>query len=178
MSINVKEFYRAHKEVIVYLFFGVLTTLVDLVVYLLFNNLLHLSALPSTIVSQFVAMTFAYVTNKLLVFESKTENFKAFLREMFSFYGCRIAGAVFSVAFAWLLVELPGWEDASWAVVALFGRSFKWYSFLIKGISSVIVIIANYIASKLWIFRKKKAEQSGEGTGGQASDAAKPEDNV
>lgn len=42
----------------------------------------------------------------------------------------------------------------------------------------MIVIIANYIASKLWIFRKKKAEQSGEGTGGQASDAAKPEDNV
>ncbi|MGN1235213.1 MAG: GtrA family protein [Christensenellaceae bacterium] len=157
---KIKDLWNKYREPIVYLFFGVLTTLVDTIVYFLCNNLWRINATWSTVISQFVAMTFAYITNKLWVFESKTHTPKEFLREIGSFYGCRIAGAVFSVLVARYLVEKPGWETADWAVLTLFGREIKWYSLLIKVLTSVIVIIANYIASKLLIFRKKKQNDS------------------
>ena len=125
-----------YKEALLYLFFGVLTTLVNIVTYYLFFDLFNVANVTSTVVAQFFAIIFAYVTNKLWVFNSKSWQFKTISFEIFSFFGCRLASAAFDVIFMWVSVDIL----SLWPI-------------LMKVVANVIVVVLNYFASKLLIFK-------------------------
>lgn len=141
----IKELFKKYKEIIMYLIFGVTTTLVNWVVYTPMVNLLSVNETAANAVAWFVAVLYAYITNKLFVFESKSWKASVLLREIISFFGARVASGVFEIFLPGLLIKLG------------LGHSF----FGIKGgvakiVVSVLVIVLNYIFSKLFVFRKKK----------------------
>lgn len=125
-----------NKETISYLIFGVLTTLVDMVIFqaLLWLNIHYLIAQG---IAWAGAVAFAFVTNKLFVFESKDTRRAVVIRELISFVGARVVSGVISTIFLAILVE---WFSLS--------------EMLAKLCTQVFVVIANYVFSKLFIFRK------------------------
>ena len=123
------------KEIVLYLIFGVLTTIVNIVSFYLLTQLSFTTA-AATIIAWILSVLFAFFTNKIWVFNSKNGNF---LSELFSFFGCRAFSGVFDLA-----------------VMILFVDFLKFPSLYIKILSNIMVIIMNYIFSKLFIFKKKK----------------------
>ena len=128
-----KELLLKYKEIIMYLIFGVLTTVVNIAVYYIMANSLQIHYLISNIVAWFLSVLFAYVTNRKYVFESKSNEI---IKEMVSFFGARLATGVMDMAFMWIFVGLGLLPD-----------------FVAKVITNVFVIIANYILSKLVVFK-------------------------
>lgn len=129
---------KKHEEVISYLFFGGLTTLVNYIVYLPCYNLLHLSGAVSNAVAWVAAVAFAYLTNKPFVFKSHDWSAKTVIPELTKFVSCRIGSGLLETAIIFVLVDWLG----------LNGN-------IIKLATSVLVVILNYVASKLLVFRKK-----------------------
>ncbi len=133
-----KELFMKYKEVISYLFFGVLTTVVNFVVYFACTDGLHINYLAATAVSWVAAVLFAYVTNRKWVFESKVRGFMPILREMAVFVGCRVFSGVMDMGIMFISVDMIGISDR-----------------IAKFITQVAVVVLNYIFSKIIIFRKK-----------------------
>lgn len=131
-----------NKEVISYFIFGVLTTLVDWVSYLMLRQ--PAGYKMATILSQFFAILFAYVTNKIFVFENHDFHFRHLLREAVSFFACRLFTAVFTYVAMVVMVDGLGIRQ----------------DILCKVVVSAISLILNYVFSKLVIFRKKSSEKS------------------
>lgn len=129
-----KNIIQKNKEIIMYLVFGVLTTVVNIVVYYIFSNLLHMNYLFSNAVAWFLSVLFAYVTNRKYVFDSKNNQI---IKEAISFFGCRLATGIMDMVLMWFLVNFNIVND----VVA-------------KVVVNVIVVILNYILSKLVVFKK------------------------
>ncbi len=129
--------YTKYKEVILYLVFGVLTTIVSFVSYYFCSEVLHIHYLVSNIISWVLAVAFAYVTNRIWVFESKSNSLSATLKEMFTFVNCRLLSGVIDMGVMFLLVDALGIND-------LYAKLF----------TQVIVVVLNYIFSKLIIFKK------------------------
>lgn len=129
---------KKYKSLILYLFFGVATTVVNLVVYYVCSHTLQLSTVASTCIAWFLAVVFAYVTNRKWVFESKAKEFKDVLREIISFFSCRLATGILDVVIMYVCVDVLHWNDV-----------------VIKVLSNVLVIVLNYVASKLLIFTKR-----------------------
>lgn len=134
--------FRKYKEIILYLVFGGLTTLVNIVTYFVCADWFHWGTVPSTIIAWFLSVVFAFITNKLFVFESKGTSLKTLFFETVSFFGCRLFSGVLDLFIMWLTVDILHWNDL-----------------LMKIISNILVIILNYIFSKLIIFRKKQHKQ-------------------
>lgn len=135
---KVIELVRKYKELLMYGIFGVLTTVINIVTYTILYNQLGVSNVVSNVIAWILSVLFAYVTNKIWVFESKSVELKVLLYEMGAFFGCRLATGLLDLAIMYVTVD----------VLAL-------NSTLMKCISNVIVIVANYIFSKLVIFKKK-----------------------
>lgn len=132
--------YKKYREQISYLFFGGLTTLVNLATYFMLTRLAGVGESLATVVGQILSITFAYVTNKIWVFESKTNGGKELLKEMASFYGCRAATFFLDLLVVTkLFIEVLGYADIP-----------------VKIIGNVVIILLNYLFSKLWIFAKRK----------------------
>ncbi len=129
---------KKYKEVFSYLIFGALTTLVNVVVYYLCYNVAHIGNVISVIIAWILSVVFAYITNKLFVFESRSFARDVFIPEVVSFVGCRALTGVLDVAIMFVAVDL------------LSGNSLFW-----KVMSNIIVIILNFLASKILIFKKK-----------------------
>lgn len=127
------------REVISYLVFGVLTTLVNFVFYWLFTEVLGIYYLTSNVIAWIFAVIFAYITNKLFVFGSKSWELSIVVKEVLSFGAARILSLLFETGFLTLTVEI-----------------FKFPKLIAKIIAAVFVVIINYVASKLFIFKKKK----------------------
>ena len=142
---KIADWYREHREGMRYLIFGALTTIVNILTYALFASVI-LKALPSKevvvnvseIIAFIVALIFAYVTNKVYVFKSKTTSFKELIREMTSFTSCRIVTEIVSI----LMMNAAIW--------------FSINDILMKVIANIVVIILNFVFSKLIIFKKKE----------------------
>lgn len=128
---------RKYYDVLVYLFFGVLTTLVNYIVYLPCFNLLGLSAVVSNLIAWVVAVGFAFVTNKPFVFRSHDWSAKTVIPELTKFVGTRVASGAAESVILWITVDFLGWNGNIWKLV-----------------TSVLVVILNYIGSKLLVFRK------------------------
>lgn len=133
------DLYRNHREGWRYLIFGALSTIVNIVAYSVAFYSLNIDNGKSNILAWVIAAVFAYITNKIFVFESKVDTKKALLKEATSFFGCR-------------LLTLA--VDQFIMVVGV--DKFGLPGFIMKVISNVIVIILNFVLSKLIIFKKKK----------------------
>jgi putative flippase GtrA len=144
---KIQQLYLKYREIINYLIFGGGTTVVSLLTYALFVQGLHLSIMGSKALSWVCAVTFAFVTNKLWVFDSKAHDGKTLLREAAGFYGSRIATGLVELGGLPLLMKL-GLDQA------LFGVD----GFAANLVVTVVVIILNYILSKFLVFKKKKSE--------------------
>lgn len=130
--------WKKYEDVILYLFFGVLTTGINYLVYLPFYNLMGLSATISNIVAWIAAVAFAFLTNKPFVFKSHDWSRKAVIPELSKFVSCRLASGVMETVIIFLAVDV------------LAGNGNLW-----KLLTSVLVVILNYFGSKLFAFRKK-----------------------
>ena len=131
------EALRKNKQLLLYLFFGICTTAINTICYWLLYDALTLSNIVSTILAWLAAVLFAFVTNKVFVFESKRTNTTDRLNEVISFFGCRLLTGILDVAIMAFAVDMLQWNGLLW-----------------KLISNIIVTIINYIASKYLIFRK------------------------
>ncbi len=127
------------REVISYLIFGVLTTVVNFVFYWLFTDVLGIYYITANVLSWIFAVIFAYVTNKLFVFESKSWEPALIVKEVLSFGAARVLSLLFETGFLALTVEILGVPQL-----------------IAKAVAAVFVVIINYVASKLFIFKKKK----------------------
>lgn len=136
---NTKEIYEKYKDVILYLFFGVCTTLINVVSYWGLSHLIGLSVMISTIVAWLVAVLFAFFTNRKWVFHSMTSGCTEIGKELLSFFSCRL---------------ITGCVD--WGCMFLFVDILKWDDLVIKFLANIAVIILNYMASKLIIFKREK----------------------
>ena len=144
-TVNIKKIYEKYKDVIPYLFFGVCTTLVNLVSYWFFAHILHIQTMPSTVIAWFLAVLFAYITNRKWVFHSTAVGTTEVVKEIISFFSCRVATGIVDWLCMYIFVDILGWNDL-----------------IIKFIANVLVIVLNYIASKMIIFKKKKVENTNE----------------
>lgn len=135
------DLFFKYKEIVMYLIFGVLTTLVDFAVYFPLANILNVHYLLSNLFAWIAAVIFAFVTNKLWVFESRSLEFKVIVREFSAFVGGRLLSFLIQELLLYLFVD-----------IAAFNSNVS------KIAVSVVVIILNYIFSKLFVFVKSSAK--------------------
>ncbi len=150
---KIKAFIKRHKEPILYIIFGGLTTLVNFVCFWAFNSLLGRDRyLISNIIAWLFAVAFAYVTNKLWVFESKKFDFRTSVREISEFIAARLFSLAVEEGGLWLFVDKLGFGEFS---ITVFKAEITG-ELIAKLILAVIVVILNYIFSKFIIFAKKQ----------------------
>lgn len=132
-------YYKKYREIINYLIFGVLTTIVNLLSYYLLtstilspNQALHLQI--ANVISWVVSVVFAYITNRKYVFNSSNDNI---VKEITDFVGARVITLLLDMAIMFIGVTLFNFSDK-----------------IIKILSQVLVIISNYIFSKIFVFKK------------------------
>lgn len=139
----IKKFFFKYKEIILYIIFGAGTTFVNIVVYFICSYLLKMGTVFSTVVAWILSVAFAYITNRIYVFQSKTRVIGKVIFEIISFVNARLITGVLDLLVMFLFVEILHCNDI-----------------LIKVSSNVMVIILNYIASKKFIFRKGRNSQN------------------
>lgn len=131
------KLYKKYKEVFLYLVFGVLTTVINIIAFWLSNDLLNIEYKISNIIAWVLAVIFAFITNKTLVFQSKNRNKEEITREAITFLVARLFSLVVDMVIMILMIDIININ-----------------SIVSKIISNVVVIVINYIFSKFIIFRK------------------------
>jgi putative flippase GtrA len=134
----IKTKFIKYKSIISYGFFGVLTTIVNIITYRFFSNNLSFATVPSTVIAWIFAVVFAYLTNRKWVFKSYATTPKELFSEFVSFITCRLGTGILDVAGMKFFVDILNFNGT-----------------ITKTALNVLVIILNYVASKLIIFRKK-----------------------
>ncbi|MCU6726497.1 GtrA-like protein [uncultured Clostridium sp.] len=135
---KLKKMYSKYKDVLAYLVFGVFTTLINIITYWLMAYKLHQIVMVSTIVAWVVAVFFAYITNRKWVFHSECDDIKGIVKEISAFFSCRLATGI-----------------VDWLCMFVFVDIIKINDIAIKTLANIVVIVLNYIASKLIIFKHK-----------------------
>lgn len=125
-----------YKSILMYLFFGICTTVINIVTYWMFYISLDFPNVLSTIFSWIISVLFAYITNKLWVFESRSFGKKVLVREIATFFGARFISGIIDLAVMFLFVDM-----------------LLFPAMIIKFISNIFVVIFNYVASKVVIFK-------------------------
>lgn len=129
---------KKYWSIVSYVFFGAVTTVVNLVVYYICYHMAGLNSDLSTVIAWVLAVLTAFLTNKPFVFGSHDWSMKVLLPEAGSFFGCRLGSGLVELVLMHITVEMLGWPGM-----------------LMKLLVNVIVMILNYVASKLLVFRKK-----------------------
>jgi putative flippase GtrA len=124
---------KLDRELVLYVVFGTFTFFVNIIVYFFFEDILGVNYIISNILAWFFSVLFAYVTNRIWVFESKSPDI---LKEMSLFFGGRIFSGVVDTALMYLFID-----------VMMIGDTIS------KIVVQVIVVILNYIFSKLIVFK-------------------------
>lgn len=146
MADKIRELLQKYREQIMYLIFGGLTTVINWLVYtgiVLLNQKLELA----NVVAWIVAVLFAYITNRKFVFQSAKSEKKEIMKEFLMFFGSRITTG---------LVEVIGFPILYY--VGLNQAVFDIDGFLAKIVISIVVIVLNYILSKVLVFKNKKSD--------------------
>lgn len=139
MLSKLKFLIQKYDDILVYLFFGVLTTAVNYLVYWPCYNLLGWSGGVSNAAAWVVSVAFAFVTNKPFVFKSYDWSGATLRPELVKFVGCRLGSGVLETAIIFITADCLQ-QNGNW----------------VKLIVSVLVVILNYVGSKLLVFRQKK----------------------
>ena len=133
-----KALLEKYRGLILYGVFGALTTVINIAAYALCYRVLHFPNVPSNSIAWVLAVLFAFITNKLFVFESRSLDKSTVFRELAAFIGARLATGLLDLAVMFVGVDLLHGPDLVFKIG-----------------SNVIVIILNYVLSKLLVFRKK-----------------------
>lgn len=141
MKEKLLSLYRKYRELIVYVFFGGMTTVVNFAVYWPCYNLVHMSATVSNIIAWCAAVIFAYLTNKPFVFRSNDWSMATVIPEFSKFVGLRVGSGAIETLILWLTVDILGWNGNLWKILV-----------------SVIVVVLNYVFSKFLVFTGKGKE--------------------
>lgn len=139
MKKKLLQLLQKHWDKLTYLFFGGLTTVVNFLVYAPAHHWAGLSASASNIIAWAAAVAFAYLTNKPFVFRSHDWSKETVLPELGKFVACRVGSGLLETAFLALTVDL-----------------LAFHGLIMKVIASVMVVILNYIGSKLLVFRNQE----------------------
>ncbi|HBG2784429.1 TPA: GtrA family protein [Clostridioides difficile] len=130
--------FKKHKETILYLFFGAFTTLVNIVSYLFFTRVILFNFMVANALAWILAVLFAYVTNKFFVFESKRIEIKFLFKEFLSFVSFRLLSGVVEMLIMYVMIDLLFVNDV-----------------IVKVFTNIVVIVLNYLFSKMIIFKEK-----------------------
>lgn len=149
-----------NKETITYLVFGVLTTVVNLIVFKVFDMIFTAATEKDlTLLTNFIAwvfaVVFAYVTNKLWVFESKEWKFDVLKKEIPSFAGARIFSLGVEELGLLIFISWLGFDRFNLDIFGIFTLGGK---MIVKIVLGVVVVVMNYVFSKLFIFKNKGKE--------------------
>jgi putative flippase GtrA len=128
---------KINKEIVSYLVFGILTTLVNIITYGFLAKIMNMDYKIATTIAWLLSVLFAFITNKLYVFNSKNMDFKSVVKELFSFLIFRLLSYFIDLVIMIVMVEWLKVDDL-----------------ITKVIANVIVVIINFFASKLFIFKK------------------------
>jgi len=134
----IKRLLIKYRDIVLYGVFGVLTTLVNIVSYWFMAHPLTMGTMISTVLAWVLSVLFAYFTNRKWVFRSKATGYDAIVKEIVSFFACRIATGVVDWACMFVFVELLRFDDV-----------------VIKVLANIVVIVLNYVGSRLFVFRQK-----------------------
>ena len=138
MILKIRKLIEKYWDILSYLFFGGLTTVVNFLVYFPCYHWIGIPASVSNAIAWVVAVAFAYLTNKPFVFKSHDWSAKTVIPELGKFVGCRIGSGLAETVILLLAVDIMGWNGNIWKIV-----------------TSVMVVVLNHIGSKLLVFRKK-----------------------
>lgn len=138
MASKIRELIQKHWDILSYLIFGLLTTVVNYLVYLPCYNVLGLSAAVSNVIAWAVSVAFAFLTNKPFVFKSNDWSAKTLWPELTKFVGTRLGSGALETVAIYVSVDL-----------------LRGNGNVMKLVVSVLVVIINYVGSKLLVFRKK-----------------------
>lgn len=130
---------RAHRELVSYVFWGVMTTLVNYAAYFLLTRGLGVYYLTANVIAWAVSVLFAYFTNKLFVFRSTDWAWRVALRELWQMVASRLFSGALELGILWLFVDALHLPDAP-----------------VKLLANVVVVVVNYVLSK-WVVFKKRA---------------------
>ena len=129
--------YESKKEMWLYLIFGGLTTLINILTYTFLQRAFNIDYMVSNIIAWIISVLFAFVTNKLYVFESKEIKREVLLKEFFSFILARILSLGIDMGIMYVGISILKINDI-----------------VIKILSNIVVIVVNYFLSKFLIFKK------------------------
>ncbi len=129
---------KKNKSIVLYTVFGVLTTVVNYLVYFPFLYVAGFTAVLSNTIAWVIAVLFSFFTNKPFVFKSKDWSFKNLLHELACFFGCRLLTGVLETMALFIFVD-----------------AMQMNGFICKLVVGVGVVILNYITSRIFVFRKK-----------------------
>ena len=133
------EILRKYKESIMYLIFGTLTVVVNIITYTALTRAIKMNFMIANAIAWIIAVLFAYITNKFFVFESKKIGIKFIIKELTLFINCRLLSGVIEMVIMYIMIDKMYIND-----------------FIVKLFTNILVIILNYILSKLIIFKNTK----------------------
>lgn len=139
---NIKEIYMKYKDILMYILFGASTTAINVIIYWILAHPFNLDIMISTFMAWATAVLFAYVTNRKWVFHSEASTSVEIAKEVSSFYACRIVTGMIDWLCMFIAVDTLHFNDI-----------------LVKIFANVLVVILNYIASKLIIFKQNKGNK-------------------
>lgn len=134
---RIKGLARQYRDIVIYVIFGIVTTVVNYAIYLPLYNLAGLSATLSNVIAWTGAVLVAFLTNKPLVFHSNCWKREVVVPELLKFVSCRLGSGILESGLLFVTVDWLCWNGNIW-----------------KLIISVLVIVLNYVGSKLLVFRK------------------------
>lgn len=137
--IDIKKLLLNYKEQILYIIFGVLTTVLNFLVYIIFTRVFEANFLISNAVAWFLAVIFAFITNKIYVFNSTDYNIKFIIKEFSEFTISRIFTGLLDIGLLYLFVSIIHMNDL-----------------ISKIIIGIIITILNYVISKMYVFKGGK----------------------
>lgn len=132
------KLYNRYRSFVLYVFFGVCTTIINIAAYTLCARVLGMGTVSANVTAWTAAVAAAYITNKIWVFESRAWTAKEVIYEIVTFAACRITTGAMDVAIMYVSVDLLGFHDI-----------------MMKVISNALVIVLNFLFSKLVIFKRK-----------------------
>ncbi|MGL5648649.1 MAG: GtrA family protein [Clostridium sp.] len=135
---------KKYREQILYIIFGGTTTVINLVVYYVMTRFFHMEFVLSNVVAWVVSVIFAFFTNKIFVFNSRTIHLGTIVRECIQFFSSRAFTGGLDIVLLWIMVDYMHLEDM-----------------ISKVIIGVLIVILNYVISKLYIFKEaEKVERN------------------
>jgi len=149
---TIRSLLRRHRELASYVFWGIMTTVVNYTAYFLLTEGLRIYYLTSNVIAWAVSVLFAFFVNKLFVFQSKDWACRTALRELWQMAASRLFTLGLETGILWFFVDMLRWGDA---VIRLTASAAVHGGAVVKLAANVVVVVVNYVLSKFIIFKKK-----------------------